>query len=165
VNAVEACLACDLSEGRSPLPGGLIDETDRWRVEHTVGPLGVGTLIVKPKRHIVHVADMTDEEATELGPLIKKTAALVSRLVASEQVYVTLWSHANAVPGHIHWVIQPVTRAQMEEFDDYGPPLQVKMFERNEALDAAAVERFTVAARKNLQAVMDPSRGSAHDDP
>jgi diadenosine tetraphosphate (Ap4A) HIT family hydrolase len=133
-------------------------------VEHTVGPLGIGTLIVKPKRHIVHVADLTEEEALELGPLMQRTAALVSRLVASEQVYVTLWSHANAMPGHIHWVVQPVTRGQMDEFDDYGPPLQVKMFERNEGLDPAAVERFAAAARENLQAVTDHPRGPADDD-
>jgi len=39
-------LACDLSEGRCPLPGGSIWQTERWLVEHTVGPLGVGTIIV-----------------------------------------------------------------------------------------------------------------------
>ena len=158
---MQKCLACDLSEGHSPLPGGLIDETQRWRVEHTVGPLSVGTLIVKPKRHVVHVADLTEEEATELGPLIQRTAALVSRLVETEQVYVTLWSHANAVPGHVHWVVQPVTRAQMDEFDDYGPTLQVKMFERNEALDPAAVEGFAAAARQNLRA-MTNGHGNGH---
>ena len=160
---MEGCLACDLSEGRSLLPGGLIDETQWWRVEHTVGPLSIGTLIVKPKRHIVHVADLTEEEASELGPLMHRTTALVSRLVESEQVYVTLWSHANAVPGHIHWVVQPVTHAQMDEFDDYGPTLQVKMFERNEALDPAAVESFADAARENLQAMTNP-QGPADDD-
>ena len=139
---MEGCLACDLSEGRRPLPGGLIDETERWRVEHTVGPLGVGTLIVKPKRHVVRVADLTEEEAVELGPLIRRTAALVTQLIEPEQVYVTLWSHADAVPGHIHWVVQPVTRVDMEEFDDYGPTLQVKMFQRGQVPDPTAVERF-----------------------
>lgn len=59
--AVVGCLACDLSEGRLELPGGAIVETDTWRVEHSVGPLGVGTLIVKPKRHVVHVADLTED--------------------------------------------------------------------------------------------------------
>jgi diadenosine tetraphosphate (Ap4A) HIT family hydrolase len=153
-----------LTEGRSPLPGGLIDETDGWRVEHTVGPLGVGTLIVKPKRHIIHVADLNEEEASELGPLIHRAAALVTRLVSPEQVYVTLWSHADATPGHIHWVVQPVTRAQMDEFDDYGPRLQVKMFERGEPLDVAAVERFAAAARDDLRAAHDPPRGPWADD-
>jgi diadenosine tetraphosphate (Ap4A) HIT family hydrolase len=144
---MNGCLACDLSEGRRALPGGTIDQTDRWLVEHTIGPLGVGTLIVKPKRHVVHVADLTDEEAIELGPLLRRAAALVTKLVGPEQVYVTLWSHADAEPGHIHWVVQPVTRAQMNELEDHGPHLQVKMFERDEVPDAAAVERFADAAR------------------
>lgn len=145
-----SCLACDLSEGRRPLPGGTIDQTDRWLVEHTIGPLGVGTLIVKPKRHVVHVADLTEKEAKELGPLLRRIAALVTKLVRPEQVYVTLWSHADAEPGHIHWVVQPVTRDQMNEFDDHGPHLQVKMFERGDAPDGAAVERFADAARTEL---------------
>jgi diadenosine tetraphosphate (Ap4A) HIT family hydrolase len=148
---MQGCLACDLSDGRLPLPGGTIDETDGWLVEHTIGPLSVGTLIVKPKRHVVHVADLSEEEASELGPLLRKTAALVTRLIAPEQVYVTLWSHAGAVPGHIHWVVQPVTRAEMDAFDDYGPFLQVKMFDRDEGLDRAEVERFAAAARADLQ--------------
>jgi len=40
------CLACDLAAGRQPLPGGVIHQTESWLVEHCVGPLGLGTLIV-----------------------------------------------------------------------------------------------------------------------
>jgi diadenosine tetraphosphate (Ap4A) HIT family hydrolase len=150
---MDDCLACDLSAGRRPLPGGTIKQTEHWLVEHTVGPLGVGTLIVKPKRHIVHVADLTMDEAAELGPLLRDTAALVTQLVSPEQVYVTLWSHAGATPGHIHWVVQPVTRSQMDELDDYGPSLQVKMFELDQMPDAAAVEAFADEARREAARV------------
>ena len=136
--------------GDSSSPEARSYETERWRVEHTVGPLGVGTLIVKPKRHVVHVADLTEEEAVELGPLLRRTAALVTQLIEPEQVYVTLWSHADAVPGHIHWVVQPVTRAEMEEFDDYGPTLQVKMFQQARVPDPSAVERFAHDAARVL---------------
>ena len=45
---MEGCLACDLNTGRIQPPGGLIFETGGWRVEHCVGPLGLGTLVVKP---------------------------------------------------------------------------------------------------------------------
>ena len=34
---VAGCLACDLTAGRLPLPGGRIHETDYWIVEHCVG--------------------------------------------------------------------------------------------------------------------------------
>jgi hypothetical protein len=42
--AMGDCLACDLTSGALPLPGEVIFETSAWRVEHCVGPLGVGTL-------------------------------------------------------------------------------------------------------------------------
>jgi diadenosine tetraphosphate (Ap4A) HIT family hydrolase len=154
---MDGCLACDLSEGRLVLPGGSIAETEHWCVEHTVGPLGVGTLIVKPRRHVVHVASLTELEAEELGPLIRQTAAVVTELMAPEQVYVTLWSHAEGVPGHVHWVVQPVTRAQMKEFEDYGPRLQVKMFEAGHVPDPAAVDDFAERARRLFH---DAGRGS-----
>jgi diadenosine tetraphosphate (Ap4A) HIT family hydrolase len=148
---MEGCLACELSNGSAPLPGGEIHATAYWRVEHCVGPLGVGTLIVKPKRHVVHVADLTDEEASELGPLLRRTSGVVSRLCSPEQVYVTLWSHADAVPGHIHWVVQPVTRELMDEFGgQYGVGLQLAMFERGRHPAPDAVEAFSGRARREF---------------
>jgi hypothetical protein len=72
MDRMEGCLACDLAEGRLPLPGGVIHEGSHWLVEHCVGPLGVGTLLVKPKRHVTRVAELTDEEAAELGPLLRR---------------------------------------------------------------------------------------------
>lgn len=118
---MEGCLACDLSEGRMYLPGALIAETEGWRVEHTVGPLGVGTLIVKPKRHVVHVAGLSSQEAAELGPLIRQAAAVVTELTDPERSTSHLGRMRMLNPGRIHWVLQPVTRAQMDHFDGYGP--------------------------------------------
>ena len=148
---MDGCLACDLAEGRAQLPGGRLGETQSWVVEHTIGPLGVGTLIVKPKRHVTHVADLTDVEADELGPLLRRVAEVVTDLAGPQQVYIALWSHAGGIPGHIHWVVQPVTRSVMDEFDDVGPSLQVKLFDRDEPLDLAAVERFSEKARALLR--------------
>ena len=64
-------MACDLADGKLPLPGGRIHETTHWLVEHCVGPLGLGSLIVKPRRHVTSVADLSAEEASELGPLLR----------------------------------------------------------------------------------------------
>jgi hypothetical protein len=141
---MDGCLACELLDGRRHLPGGRVAETAAWVVEHCVGPLGVGTLIVKPKRHVTHVADLTTTEP-ELGPLLQRTAAVVTELLMPEQVYVTLWSHAGGTPRY--WVVQPVTREGTDVFDDYGPSLQVKMFKRGVLPDADAVEKFATSAR------------------
>ena len=144
------CLACDLAEGRRPLPGGVLHDSGRWLVEHCVGPLGVGTLIVKPRRHVLHVAELDDGETAELGPLLRRTAAVVTELTGAEQVYVCLWSHAGGLPVHIHFVVQPVTSETKEEWGALGPALQREMFVRGDSPDPAAVEAFASRARSLL---------------
>lgn len=134
------CMACDLTSGARPLPGGRLGETEHWLVEHTVGPLGAGTLIAKPFRHVVHVADLDEREAAELGPLLRRMSAAVTEVMAPEQVYVCLWSHAGGHPGHIHFVVQPVTRSDIERFGTRGPDLQVAMFRLDERPDPVDIE-------------------------
>jgi diadenosine tetraphosphate (Ap4A) HIT family hydrolase len=145
--SVAGCLACDLASGRRPLPGGVIHERDGWLVEHCVGPLGVGTLVVKPRRHLTRVTDLDTEEVAALGPMLARTAQVVTALTHPEQVYVALWSHAGGVPGHIHFVIQPVTSAtRAAHGGNYGPTLQLAMFEANVAPDLSEVEAFAARA-------------------
>jgi diadenosine tetraphosphate (Ap4A) HIT family hydrolase len=146
---VPGCIACDLTAGREPRPGGVIADTGLWRVEHCVGPLGVGSLIVKPVRHVVHVADLTVGEAAELGPLLRTASAIANELLQPEQVYVCLWSHAGGVPGHVHFVVQPVSRELMDRYPGppYGPMLQVAMFEAREELPEDEVAAFCEKAR------------------
>jgi diadenosine tetraphosphate (Ap4A) HIT family hydrolase len=143
---VSACWVCDATAA-GEIPGGTIHETGGWIVDHCVGPLGIGTLIARPKRHVVHVADLLPDEAAELGPLLQQATAVVTKLVEPEQVYVTLWSHAGGEPGHIHFVVQPVTRAQMDEYGGFGTSLQMEMFRRNEAPDPDAMAEFADRAR------------------
>ncbi|MFD9068990.1 hypothetical protein [Streptomyces lasiicapitis] len=57
------CLACGLTDGSVPLPGGAVLRTAHWAVEHCVGPLGVGTFVVKPLRHVTGVHELSAEEA------------------------------------------------------------------------------------------------------
>jgi diadenosine tetraphosphate (Ap4A) HIT family hydrolase len=153
VSSVEGCISCDLLAGRRPCPGGLIDETERWAVNHCVGPLGVGTLIVAPKRHVLHVGDLDAKEAAELGPLLRRTAGAVAEVFDPHQVYVCLWSHADNVPGHIHWVVQPV--ASSEGPGRRGANLQAAMFDAGELPDVAAM----VDAADRIRAVLAGDRG------
>ena len=145
---MDDCIACELADGRRPLPGGRIFRTDHWLVEHCVGPLGLGTLIVKPQRHVTGVGGLTEAEAAELGPLLRTTSDIAQRLVGAEQTYNCLWSHAGGVAGHVHYVVQPVTAEQMSEFAAYGPNLQAAMFERGETPHAEDIVRIAEAARR-----------------
>lgn len=138
----EGCLACDLTAGRQPLPGGVIHQTKHWSVEHCIGPLGAGTLIVKPMRHVVRFADLTSDEAAEFGPLLHRVTAAVLTETSADQTYVCEWSHAGWAPGHIHFVVQPAWDSQREKYERPGPFLQVAMFEEATPLDENAVAEF-----------------------
>lgn len=145
---VDGCLACDLASGREPLPGGAIYETPTWRIEHCLGPLGLGTFIVKPVRHVTNVADLTAAEAAEMGPLLREAARVTKALTDADQVYICLWSHAGGEPGHIHYVVQPVNaEARAKHGDKYGPALQMAMFEAGDFPTHDAIESFTTKAR------------------
>jgi diadenosine tetraphosphate (Ap4A) HIT family hydrolase len=143
----DGCLSCDLAAGRQPLPGGLIHRTESWLVEHCIGPLGLGTLIVKPERHVTAVADLSAAESAELGPLLQQASRVASQLVDAEQVYNCLWSHAGGTPVHLHYVVQPVTRQQMSAYECHGPRLQMAMFETGHAPDVSEVAAVADQAR------------------
>jgi diadenosine tetraphosphate (Ap4A) HIT family hydrolase len=132
-----SCLACEVVA-----PGGRIVDGERWIVEHCVGPLGVGTLIVKPRRHVLHVGELDAEEAAELGPLLQRVTAAVGELTSAEHVYVCLWSHG---PVHIHFVVQPVSGDMPR-----GPHLQAAMFDRAETPDPEAAAAFADRVRALL---------------
>lgn len=146
----DACEACALIDGSAPLPGGVIHERDGWLVEHCIGPLGLGTLIVKPRRHVTGVADLTDDEAVTLGPLLRDASAVARQLVDAEQVYNCLWSHAGGEPVHIHYVVQPMTRSLMDTHSAWGPVAQVAMFAAQDYPAAADVERICDEARAHF---------------
>lgn len=150
------CLACELIERPAGVAGGRIATLGNWVVEHCIGPLGVGTVVVKPARHVIHLADLNSEEAAELGPALARVARAVT-LAASEvgerpgQVYACLWSHADRKPGHIHFVLQPVGEVLMGQHDAHGPELQVRMFRAGEQMEQDAM----LAAAERIRAHLD----------
>jgi len=150
------CLACDLANGARRLPGGSVHGTAHWLVEHCVGPLGVGTLVVKTRRHCLHLSDLSSEEAHELGPLLARVAGVVQSLTEADQVYTCLWSHAGWEPGHIHFVVQPAWGAQRLRFPGPGPALQMALFEQGEEPDDDEVEAFCARARDRMSGATAP---------
>ena len=85
---MSGCQACDVLAGLIEVPGGVIHETDHWSVDHAFTRWIRGWLIVKPKRHVEQLAELSPAEAAELGPLLRATSAAVARVLAPERVYV-----------------------------------------------------------------------------
>jgi diadenosine tetraphosphate (Ap4A) HIT family hydrolase len=148
---MEDCLGCDLTSGKLNLPGGRIYATKHWVVEHCIGPLGVGALIVKPFRHCTRFWELTPEEASEVGPLLSLVGSTIRSLLEPDQLYICLWSHAGWVPGHLHFVVQPSWNHCQGEYGRPGPFLQVNMFEANVEPRRVEVEAFAARAREIIE--------------
>ena len=145
-----SCIACDLTSGKVELPGGEVLRGESWVLEHCIGPLGVGTLVLKTLRHCTGLWDLTDTEAEELGPLTRLAVTLIRELTGADQVFQCLWSFSGGEPGHIHYVLQPVVREQRDRVGKSGPFIQTAMFEENELPDPAGVRAFCDRAREWL---------------
>lgn len=141
------CYACDLINGQRDLPGGRIHQTRHWVVEHCTGPLGVGTVIVKPRRHCLHMWELTHDESAELGILIQEVTEMLHHILKPDQIYVCLWSHGSWQLHHLHFVVQPVWQHLSERYPKPGPHLQAAMFGSGEAPERSAVETFCDRAR------------------
>lgn len=148
----DGCPGCDLLAGRRVLPGGIVYQTASWVVNHAIGPLNLGTLIVAPREHIISVADLEVPAAAELGPVLRLTAAVIELLCRPEQVYVCLWSHGIAERKHLHFVVQPVTTAvRLAHGGLRSEQLQAAMMNAGQAPSAAQVERFCDEARSHFR--------------
>lgn len=107
-------------------------------------------MVVKPYRHVCHVAELSPEETQELGPLLQLVASVATELCDPDQVYVCLWSHAGFQPVHLHFVVEPVTRAAVTELGLTGPRYQSHLFEQGAERSAFEVEAFCDRARRTF---------------
>ena len=148
------CPACELTNGTRDLPGGRIFATTQWVVEHCIGPLPVGTLIVKPLRHCTALWDLTPAESEELGPLLRIVSSVIRELAAPDQVYACLWSHAGWTPGHLHFVVQPAWNRDSARHQRPGPFAQAEMFSANVLPNRSEVESFAERARAALASIV-----------
>jgi diadenosine tetraphosphate (Ap4A) HIT family hydrolase len=123
-------------------------------VNHAVGPLNTGTLVLAPRQHVVAVADLDDTAAAELGPLVRETARVVEALTLPEQTYVCSWAHGPP-RRHLHVVVQAATRALVAEYGGLrAEQLQARMLAGAGHHPAAAeeVSRFCTQAREMFRA-------------
>jgi len=86
---VETCFICRKHKGQEAAPpGGYIYEGEHWMVCHAPGKLGpLGTLFIESKRHFLDFADMTDDEASSLGNVLRRTYRGLRTNMEIERIY------------------------------------------------------------------------------
>jgi len=98
-------MACNVVAGRLVPPGGIIYEGEHWLVSHQVSPVLLrGFLIIKTRRHCEHLADLTDAEAAEFGPILRDVSRALSDVVSPAKVYSCSFGEQVT---HIHFYVIP----------------------------------------------------------
>jgi len=107
------CFVCRKHLGQEAAPpGGYIYEDEHWMVCHAPGKLGpLGTLFIESKRHFLDYAEMTDEESTFLGGVLKKAYRALRMNMEVERIY-----QLSTMEGqpHYHCWIVPRQKAIVE---------------------------------------------------
>lgn len=141
---VVACRTCELVERRDRGEAPAWDQilrTESWDLVHCYGTSVEGWLVLVCRAHRTALADLTEAEAAELGPLLKLTSAALGECLDSVKTYAVQFAEHPQHP-HVHFHVIP-RGADLPE-DSRGP----RIFDRLGVPDGEAVaeERMTEVA-------------------
>jgi len=118
---VPECVTCALvrrrDEGDAPA-WDRIRRTPNWDIVHAFGTAIEGWMVLVVRRHITAVAEMTGNEAAELGPLIKEVSRAIQAVVGCDKTYVVQFAEHRDHP-HVH--IHVIPRARDLPHEHQGP--------------------------------------------
>jgi len=102
---METCFICRKHNGQEAAPpGGYIYEDEHWMVCHAPGKLGpLGTLFIESKRHFLDYSEMTQEESSALGDVLKKTYQALRTQTNAERIYQL--STMEGQPHYHCWIV------------------------------------------------------------
>jgi diadenosine tetraphosphate (Ap4A) HIT family hydrolase len=116
-----SCTTCALvhrrDAGEAP-PWDQIRRTPYWDVVHAYGTAVEGWLVLVVRRHVTAMADLTDDEAAELGPLITSASRALHATVGCAKTYVAQFAEH---PDHPHVHVHVVPRAADLPAESRGP--------------------------------------------
>jgi diadenosine tetraphosphate (Ap4A) HIT family hydrolase len=149
-----SCRTCELVAARDAGTAPLWDAIHRtafWDVVHAYDTALPGWLVVVARRHIVAVDELTEDEAAELGLLIRRTSVALKAVTGCVKTYVMQFAESPDHPHvHIHVVPRmadmPEDRRSTKVFGYLGVPDEERVSEARMNEIAAQVRRFLVAA-------------------
>jgi len=101
---VSGCVACEANAGVRAAPGGVIHQDDFWRLEHLLSPAPLaGWLVLKPLRHCEGLEELTEEEANNLGPLLRAACTALQAATGAAKVY-SIFLGESVAHLHIHLI-------------------------------------------------------------
>lgn len=117
VNAVKYCKTCELTQRRSLGTAPLWDCIHRaqfWDVVHAYNTSLPGWLVLVAQRHLEALDELTDDEAAEVGLLIRRVSAALKEVTGCVKTYVMQFAEHKDHP-HVHFHIVPRMADQPED--------------------------------------------------
>ena len=116
-----ACKTCELTkrrdDGDAPLWDAIL-RTPGWDLAHAYDSSLEGWLVLVARRHIQALADLTEDEAAELGPLIRRVSRALQQVTGCEKTYMAQFADH---PDHRHVHIHLMPRATDHPPEVRGP--------------------------------------------
>jgi histidine triad (HIT) family protein len=119
---MDACFTCEVNAAVRPTPGGPIFADGTWVADHGIPPILPGYVVLKPRRHVPDLADLTPEEAAGLGTVSRSVMAAIRAALQPERIYVC--SFVESVPQHLHFHLLP----RYATMPPLGPGLLERIF-------------------------------------
>jgi diadenosine tetraphosphate (Ap4A) HIT family hydrolase len=115
------CVTCELGQRRRRGEAPIWDHiaaTEGWDVAHAFGTDIEGWCVVVARRHITSLAELTDDEAAELGPLVRDLSQALEIVVGSTKTYLAQFAEH---PDHRHVHLHVIPRSDELPPDSRGP--------------------------------------------
>lgn len=144
------CLTCNLLRRRDTGAAPLWDSIHRtayWDLVHSYNTSLPGWLVLVARRHVAAIDELSDEEAAELGVLLRRVSAALRDATGCAKTYVVQFAEqAEHPPVHFHVIPrladQPVERRGPAVFGYLGVAEAERVSEERMNAIAAAVRLF-----------------------
>lgn len=115
------CRSCDLIErrdkGGAP-PWDCVLRTPGWDVAHAYDTSLEGWTVLVLRRHAATLAEMTADEAGQLGPLVRLVSRALAEVTGCAKTYVAQFAE-DPQHRHVHFHVIPVPRDNPDELRSY----------------------------------------------
>lgn len=86
----KVCRTCQFGENPPEGLGGRVFETKYFRVEHAVGPVSEGSMVLALKRHVEDLDELEELEADELGKMMRLLTGAIKKVTQPDRVYISM---------------------------------------------------------------------------
>jgi diadenosine tetraphosphate (Ap4A) HIT family hydrolase len=144
------CKTCELTARRDAGIAPLWDCIHRarfWDVVHSYNTALPGWLVLVVRRHIEAIDELTDEEAVELGVLLRRVSMALKEITGCLKTYVIQFAEMAEHP-HVHFHLvprmanQPEDRCSTKIFGYLGVPEEERVSEETMNEIATKVQKF-----------------------